>query len=454
MKMAYIVFIATGVTGNLSASYQIAHQLKARGDRITFLSALESAGPQILDQGFDFILLREEAETLKRYEVQARQMTKRHFKRYLNRTERINLARIRHEHELESTELEQLIAELDPDLLIIDAELAAHIIRAMTLDIPVLLTDFHCSPRRAKGVPILHSNLIPTGTLWNRWAMSATWHLTYLRRQVKSRLGRIYYGGIDWMSTLRALARQRGQDFDAEFDLKQWHFLTPRDIRTLILAAWEFDFPHKFENRDDYVGPMVLLERQEPVDDPTYQRVLQAIADKRASGSKRFLIFCSMGTIHATHDYFQRVIKAVSGKPDYDLILAVGRDLPLGRFEPTPDNVYLFQRVPQLDLLKRVDVALTHGGINTINECILLGVPVVVYSDGFLDRNGCAARVVYHGLGLRGKFRQDTSTQIAENIEQVLHNPQYKTNVERMRQIYLTYHHSDKVAQLVHELIV
>ena len=252
---------------------------------------------------------------------------------------------------------------------------------------------------------------------------------------------------------LGVLAQQRGLDFDTEFDLKQWHHITPRNIRTLILAAWEFDFPHEFENRDDYVGPMVLLERQEPVEDPKYQHVMQAIADKKTSGSKRFLIFCSMGTIHATPDYFQRVIKAVSDKPNYDLILAVGRDLPLGRFEPTPDNVYLFERVPQLDLLKRADVALTHGGINTINECILLGVPVVVYSDGFLDRNGCAARVAYHGLGLRGDFRRDTASQIARNIDHVLHNPQYRANIERMRQIYLAYHHSDKVARLLHNLL-
>jgi UDP:flavonoid glycosyltransferase YjiC (YdhE family) len=160
-----------------------------------------------------------------------------------------------------------------------------------------------------------------------------------------------------------------------------------------------------------------------------------------------------MGTIHSNYDYFKRVIAAVSDKPDYDLILAAGDDLSLDDFEPTPDHVYLLQRVPQLDVLKRADVVLTHGGIGTINECVLLGVPMVVYSDGYYDRNGCAARVAYHGLGLRGDYYRDTAVEISRNIEQVLHNPQYKAKVERMRRIYLAYHHSDKVVELIHGML-
>lgn len=452
--MAHILFITTGVTSYLNASYKIAHQLKARGDQVTFISGMERAEPQVLAQGFDFILLQEEAEVIKQQEAQKQRLPQQRLKRYLNRTEQINVARLRYAYELESQELEQRIAELQPDLLIIDAELSAPIIRAMVLDIPILLIEFHCSPRRAKGVPILYSNLIPTGTFWNQWAMSVTWHFTYLKRQLKFGLARLYYGGVDWMSTLRALARQRGLDFVAEFDLKQWHFITPYRLRTLIAAAWEFDFPHDSEYRNDYIGPLVMLDRQEAVDDPDYQRALQSIAAKKRSGSRRFLIFCSMGTIDSNQDYFRRVIDAIADKPNWDLILAVGHKLPLDHFDPLPNNVYLFQQVPQLDLLSRADVVLNHGGIGTINEAIFLGVPMVVYSDGFLDRNGSAARVAYHALGLRGDFHQDTAVDIANNIERVLTDPHYKANVERMRQIYVTYHQSDRVAQLVQETLM
>jgi UDP:flavonoid glycosyltransferase YjiC (YdhE family) len=453
--MAHIVFVDAGVTSHLNRSCKIAHQLEASGDHITFLSARESAESQVLAQGFDFVLLREEAEVVDRYEALSRRMREHDVQSFSFRAERINLAKIRHNHHSKSTEFEQLVTELDPNLLIIDAEVSAHIIRAMALGIPALIIDFHCSPRRAKGVPILSSNLIPTGTVWNQWAIGATWHFTYLQRRLKYSLGPIYYGGnrFDWMSILRVLARQRGLDFDAEFDLKQWRDITPRNIRTLILAAREFDFPHDTENRDDYVGPMVLLERQEPINDPAYQHALRAIADKKTREAERFLIYCSMGTFYSNFDYFQRVIKAVSDKPNYDLILAVGHDFSLVDLEPTPDNVYPFQHVPQLDVLKRADIAVTHGGIGTINECILLGVPMVVYSDGYYDRNGCAARVAYHGLGLRGDFHRDTPAQIAQKIDQVLHNPQHKANVDRMQQIYLTYHHSDRVVQLIHGML-
>ena len=449
--MAHIAFITAGVTSHLNSSYRVAHQLKSKGDLITFISARVSARSQVLAQGFDFILLQNEAK-FRNPDAQLKQ-TNGGITRYLDRAERIREAKMRRDFETANNELEQHIAEIDPDLLIVDAELPTHIIRAMALDIPVLITDYHCSPRRAKGVPYLGSNLVPTGKPWNQWAMSASWQLAYLQRRLKYSLGPVYYGRNYWMSVLKELARKRGLNFDAEFDLKQWHYLTPRNIRTLIWAAWEFDFPHDSENRDDYVGPMVQLLRREPVDDPKYQQVLRAIARKTRRGVERFLIFCSMGTIHANYDHFKRVIAAVSDKPDRDLILTIGHDLSPADFEPIPENVYLLPRVPQLDLLKRADIVITHGGISTVNECILLGVPMVTYSDGYYDRNGNAARVAYHGLGLRGDFHRDTPAQIAQKIDQVLHNPQYKANVGRMQQIYLTYHHSDRVVQLIHSML-
>ncbi|MEM7342909.1 MAG: nucleotide disphospho-sugar-binding domain-containing protein [Chloroflexota bacterium] len=283
--------------------------------------------------------------------------------------------------------------------------------------------------------------------------MSTTWHFTYLQRQLRAWFARLYYDGTDWISTLRALAQHRGLDFNAEFDLKQWQFITPYRLRTLIAAAQEFDFPHDSKYRKDYIGPLIMLDRKEVVDEPDYQQALQSIAAKKRSDVQRSLIFCSMGTMDSSYDYFRRVIDAVADQPNWDLILAVGNKLPLDRFDPLPDNAYLFQKVPQLDALKQADLCLNHGGISTINECILLGVPMLVYSDGFFDRNGNAARVAYHDLGLRGDFYKDTADQIARNIEQLLTDHQYKANVKQMQQIYLSYHNSDTVAQLVHEML-
>lgn len=34
--------------------------------------------------------------------------------------------------------------------------------------------------------------------------------------------------------------------------------------------------------------------------------------------------------------------------------------------------------VPQLEVLKRTDVFITHGGMNSLNEALYFGVPVVV----------------------------------------------------------------------------
>ena len=194
---------------------------------------------------------------------------------------------------------------------------------------------------------------------------------------------------------------------------------------------------------------MVQLERHEVDVGPRFWEVMAALSEQRRAG--RALIYCSMGSLHSDAGYFHRVIAAVTGRPEWNLILAVGSKLPLEQFQPAPPNVHLFSRVPQLKVLEQADLMLAHGGIGTVNEALLLGVPLLVYSFGHMDQNGNAARVAYHGLGLTGDIRRDSPAQIAQKIERILLDPSFKTKVGHMRQIYQRYHQAEKAVRLIEE---
>ncbi len=99
-------------------------------------------------------------------------------------------------------------------------------------------------------------------------------------------------------------------------------------------------------------------------------------------------------------------------------------------------------------------MAIVHGGIATINECIMLGVPMIVYSGKKVDQNGNAARVEFHGLGLRGDRDQGTPALLVQRIDRVLADPQFSVNIDRMRKIYLAYHNSNKVVSLIEETLL
>ena len=78
---------------------------------------------------------------------------------------------------------------------------------------------------------------------------------------------------------------------------------------------------------------------------------------------------------------------------------------------------------------------ITHGGMNSITECIFRQIPMLVYP---LNRNwdqpGNAARIVFHGLGMSGNISRDSSRQIYKKINQIRENySRYKMHLDKMK---------------------
>ena len=482
--MAHIVILSKGITSYLNACFAFTSDLKARGHHVTFVCAEARAKDQVEKQGFDFRLLEEES-ALERARRKALPRNQPIYKRYFKRRAFIRAYSPLHKHRVEGCELDALLAELKPDLLLIDSELYHQIIAVATTadhNIPTLLLETHFAAPRAPGIPILYSDFVPKGTLWDRPRAAATWSIALAKRHARFGWERFFYAGTDRISTLRALAKKRGFDWGENVLMNQWRLLTFRHVPTLYLCARELDFPRPMQQTTDaksnaavgidsraeikiengigyYVGPMVMLDRTETqTQDARYVEVMQRLADKRqgqqqAGGKERPLIFCGMGSIFANFGYFQRVIAAVAQHPEWDLVLAIGRRLRIEQFGTVPDNVYIFQSVPQIDLLKRADIMLNHGGIGSIRESIFLGVPMLIYSHGHLDQNGCAARIAYHGLGLCGDIRSETPAEIAAKINRVLTDDRFRKNVETMRTHYQAYGGAGTAIRFIEKMI-
>jgi UDP:flavonoid glycosyltransferase YjiC (YdhE family) len=118
------------------------------------------------------------------------------------------------------------------------------------------------------------------------------------------------------------------------------------------------------------------------------------------------------------------------------LVAGLGRNIEPEALGPLPPNVAAFSWTPQLRLLGAAACSVNHGGIHTINECIHFGVPMVVYSGQRYDQNGCAARIAYHGLGLRGDKDRDDADQIEAAIHRVLTEPAFRETMRRFQGHY------------------
>lgn len=158
----------------------------------------------------------------------------------------------------------------------------------------------------------------------------------------------------------------------------------------------DYDQTHKF------VGQCASEEARghELKDDPELKALLDMFPVKASEtnssgvdGSK--LIFMSLGTVFHNNTFvFETVIEAFrefDKKPDrrlkseqFRVLMSVGvpgfkslnDKITQGKLQ-LPANILLRPRVPQLDVLKRADLFITHCGMNSTSEAIKYGVPIV-----------------------------------------------------------------------------
>ena len=131
------------------------------------------------------------------------------------------------------------------------------------------------------------------------------------------------------------------------------------------------------------------------------------------------IVYISLGSIISNKGFCKECIRAFGGK-DMSVILNTGRVPPqtLGKI---PDNIYAYSFVPQIELLQHADVFLTHCGMNSINEAMMYGVPMVAMP--FInDQVSNAKRVVALGIGKRVRSFPSRGRQLYKTVKNVYDN--------------------------------
>jgi len=95
---------------------------------------------------------------------------------------------------------------------------------------------------------------------------------------------------------------------------------------------------------------------------------------------------------------------------------------------------------------------ITHGGPNSVKECIYFGVPMIVFPLWF-DQPGNVARVTYHGLGLKGDFKKISQKELQGLIEEVTSNPKYRERIKAMQKYFMEIEEAKPSVKLIEEFI-
>jgi zeaxanthin glucosyltransferase len=176
-----------------------------------------------------------------------------------------------------------------------------------------------------------------------------------------------------------------------------------------------FDFPiAHLPPQFHYAGPFHDDAGREPVSFPW----------EKLTGKP--LIYASMGTlVNGLKKVYGTILEAVSEFPEMQVVLAVGRNLNPSDPGPIPSNTIVVRIAPQIELLKRAALCITHAGLNTALEALAQGVPMVAIPIGY-DQPGVAARIAYHGVGEFVEIGNLTARHLSELIVKVKANQSYR----------------------------
>lgn len=145
----------------------------------------------------------------------------------------------------------------------------------------------------------------------------------------------------------------------------------------------------------------------------------------------RPMILVSLGTAFNRQPAFYRAcVDAFAGAP-WQIVMAVGADRSALMPGALPPNFIARASVPQLELLKRATVFLTHGGMNSVNEALYYDVPPVMVPQGG-DHAWIAGRVCELGAGIRIERGEVTAKRLRGAIQAVLETPSYAQAARRV----------------------
>jgi zeaxanthin glucosyltransferase len=196
--------------------------------------------------------------------------------------------------------------------------------------------------------------------------------------------------------------------------------LSPWASISQVPKAFDFESSH-WPSQFHHTGPFHDGQGRESTDFPWEQ----------ITGEP--LIYASMGTIlNGRADVFRTIIAALDKNKDLQLVLSIGDQIDPHQLGPAPKNAIIVKRAPQLELLKRAAVCITHGGLNTVLESLAQGVPQVAIPVSY-DQPGVAARIAHHRTGVVTSLDKLTADHLSTLLNGVLDIPLYRHNAHRLQ---------------------
>lgn len=207
--------------------------------------------------------------------------------------------------------------------------------------------------------------------------------------------------------------------FKKSFDIDDFlDIFVAKEALNIVYTSKYFQIYHEsFDDSFKFVGASVL-PRNETIEFP-YERL-----------NGKPVIYIAMGGVVSQHaDFYQKCIDAFRTS-DVQVILSLGKIDP-GSLSGVPEHFILSKYVPQLDILQRAKLFISHGGINSVSEALYYNLPMVMVPY-FGDQCWIAKRVEDLGAGIYLDPKLISISELREAADRILTHPAFYENSKKI----------------------
>ena len=166
----------------------------------------------------------------------------------------------------------------------------------------------------------------------------------------------------------------------------------------------------------------------------------------------RPVVYASLGTTRKSDPAIFRPIAEACAGLGLQLVISLG-----GRRDPEmlaglPGDPVVVREAPQLQLIKRADVVITHGGLNTALETLMEGKPMIVIPK-FFDQPAVAVRLERLGVAEVLSADKLSAEQIRVALAKVFSDPSYRRSAKEVQAQILSARGLERAADVIEELL-
>ncbi len=188
------------------------------------------------------------------------------------------------------------------------------------------------------------------------------------------------------------------------------------DTHTIVYTSPEFQpCSETFSDRYAFVGPSIRPVSNRPEDQ------IRKTRDK--------LIYISMGTVNNDMmPLYKRCLTALADA-DYQVIMSVGNLVSIEEFGALPEHFAVYSHVDQIAVLQQADAFISHCGMNSVNESLYFGVPLIMLPQT-AEQRGVAERVSQLGAGI--KLCKTDAASIRTAVKTLFSDSTYHQNAAKI----------------------